>query len=114
MSSIEVRYHQINSDIPTAVDVFLSRYANLPVLLAEYGLTIFRESDVSAEESRKRAELVAEYQAFLTEKHKKDKAYHVLNHDVAVWIAAVNRQIPRQKGPLSSGALDNKRGSYLP
>ena len=106
MSSIEVRYHQVNSTIPTSVDIFLGRYANLPVLLAEYGLIIFRESDVSSvEDDRKRAELVAEYQAFLTESHKREKAYHVLNHDIAVWIAAANRQIPRQKGPLSSGAL---------
>jgi hypothetical protein len=105
MSSIEVRYHQINSDIPTSVDVFLSRYANLPVLLAEYGLTIFREPEISPEEDRKRAELVAEYEAFLAEKHRKEKAYYVLNHDITVWRAALKRQIPRQKGPLSAGAL---------
>jgi hypothetical protein len=105
MSSIEVRYHQINSKFPTSVDVFLSKYSNLPILLAEYGLTIFRQSADSTEEDRKRAELVAEYQAFLAEKNRNEKAYHALNHDITVWLAAVKRQRPRQKGPLSAGAL---------
>ncbi|WP_405360481.1 hypothetical protein OG535_19000 [Kitasatospora sp. NBC_00085] len=105
MSSIEIRYHQLNSEIATSVDIFLGRYSNLPVLLAQHGLTIFRESEMSQEESRRRAELVEEYKAYMAEKYHKEKAYATLDHDVAIWLAAANRQKPRGKGPLFSGAL---------
>lgn len=105
MSSIEVRYHQINSETPTSVDVFLGRFSNLPVLLAEYGLTIYRESTHGSEqESRRRAELVAEYAAYL-EENGREKSYSAMDHDVSIWIAAASRQIPGRKGPLFSGAL---------
>ncbi|MEU1439519.1 hypothetical protein ABZ438_36415 [Streptomyces sp. NPDC005786] len=107
MSSIEMKYHQLNSEVATSVDIFLGRYSNLPLLLAQQGFTIFREPDTSQEESRKRAELVAEYQAYLADKHPshKEKPYATLNHDIAIWLATVNRQRPRGKGPLLSGAL---------
>ncbi len=105
MSSIEMRYHQLNSEVATPVDIFFGRYSNLPVLLAQFGLTIFRESGTSREESYKRAELVEEYRAYLTEKSHREKPYATLDHDVAIWLTAANRQKPRGKGPLFSGAL---------
>ncbi|MEW2285578.1 hypothetical protein [Streptomyces sp. NPDC047841] len=107
MSSIEMRYHQLNSEVATSVDIFLGRYSNLPLLLAQQGFTIFRESDTSQEESRKRAELVAEYKAYMADKYPshREKPYATLDHDVAVWLATANRQKPRGKGPLFSGAL---------
>ncbi|MFV2177949.1 hypothetical protein ACFHW2_40025 [Actinomadura sp. LOL_016] len=107
ISSIEVRYHEINSRTPTAVDVYLGRYSNIPLLLAEYNINIFREGSSSQEEDYKRGELVAEYQAFLAENAKghSEKAYKALDHDITIWMAASDRQIPRKKGPLFSGAL---------
>ncbi|MFF4064934.1 hypothetical protein [[Kitasatospora] papulosa] len=107
MSSIEMRYHQLNSEIATSVDIFLGRYSNLPLLLAQQGFTIFRESDTSQGESQKRAELVAEYQAYIADKYPsyKEKPYATLDHDVAIWLAAASRQRPKGKGPIFSGAL---------
>ncbi|MGX1092997.1 hypothetical protein RKD47_003678 [Streptomyces albogriseolus] len=107
MSSIEMRYHQLNSEVATSVDIFLGRYSNLPLLLAQQGFTIFRESDTSQEESRKRAELVAEYKAYIADKYPshREKHYATLDHDVAVWLATANRQKPKGKGPIFSGAL---------
>ncbi|MBT3164675.1 hypothetical protein HTV80_16385 [Streptomyces sp. Vc74B-19] len=107
MSSIEMRYHQLNSEVATSVDIFLGRYSNLPLLLAQQGFTIFRESDTSQEESRKRAELVAEYKAYIADKYPshREKQYATLDHDVAVWLATANRQKPKGKGPIFSGAL---------
>jgi hypothetical protein len=107
MSSIETRYHEINAEIPTPVDVFLSRYANLPVLLESYGFKMFREAS-SEELDRRRAELVAEYRDFEQKKRRRgvDKRYEALDHDIAIWLAASRRQV-RGKGRslLSSGAL---------
>jgi hypothetical protein len=106
MSSIETRYHEINAEIPTPVDVFLSRYANLPVLLDSYGFKIFRET-MSSDLTRRRAELVAEYRAFEQKKRRgPGKSYEVLDHDMTIWLAACNRQMRgKGRGLLSSGAL---------
>lgn len=107
ISSIEVRYHEINSRVPTAVDVYLGRFSNIPLLLAEYNISIFREGVTSQDEDYKRGQLVAEYKAFLAEHSKGhfEKPYKALDHDITIWMAAADRQIPKKKGPLFSGAL---------
>lgn len=106
VTSLELRFHQQNADVSTPPDVFFGRYQHLPVLLAEYGLKIYREASNDLE-ARQRAELVAEYEEFVKRNASKERQrpYRALDHDIRVWQAAVKRQTPKAKSPLAAGAI---------
>jgi hypothetical protein len=109
ISSIEVRFHQLNADTPTSPDIFLSKYESLPALLFEHGLKIYRDNSSagSQEELRSRGELIAEYDAFASENlpPKRKRKYEALDHDIRLWLAARGRRIAKGKGPLFAGAM---------
>lgn len=115
ITSIEVRFHEINAVTPTSPDVYLSRYSNLPRLLNDYGLTIFREPVQSQDSIMLRGQLVAHYQAFINEKRPggTSKTYQVLDHDISIWLSARDRLAPRGRGALFSGALVLSADSLL-
>jgi hypothetical protein len=111
LTSIEVKYHQQNVRTRTPPGVFLDRYSNIPGLLADLGLSIYRTSTAgeSEEASRMRYELVAEYEAFAKENagpsRRYEKSYETLDHDMTVWLAASSRRRPTGKSPLFVGSL---------
>jgi hypothetical protein len=108
ISSIEVKFHELNSTTPTSPDIFLSRYSSLPGLLAEYGLVIYRDPTSGSEgEVNRRASLVAEYKAFARAERPKDreKPYSALDHDISIWVAGLAKRTSTNKGPLFSGSL---------
>lgn len=111
LSSIEVKYHQQNTKTRTPPSVFLDRYSNLPGLLADLGLSIFRVPAAGESESisRMRHELVAEYEEFTknsaSPSRRYGKSYETLDHDMTIWLAASSKRRPTGKSPLFVGSL---------
>jgi hypothetical protein len=106
ISSIELKYHQTNAAVPTPPDVFLSRYSSMPTLLDQYGIKIYRDAVVETQEAfQERAELTAEYEAFIEKRANRKRPYEALDHDVTLWLAVRRRRARTGKGPLFSGAL---------
>jgi uncharacterized protein YoxC len=104
ISSVEIKYHQTNSKVPTPPDVFLGRYSSMPALLAEYGVKIYRDPTTgTAEFQQKRGELTTQYVTFMKRGHHKPN--EAIDHDVTLWLACLSRRTPTSKGPLFSGAL---------
>jgi hypothetical protein len=106
ISSIELKYHQTNSLVPTSPDVFLSRYSSIPALLDQYGIKIYRDAAVETSEAlRERAELIAEYGAFIEKRANRKRPYEALDHDMTLWLATRGRRSRTGRGPIFSGAL---------
>jgi hypothetical protein len=106
ITSIELKYHQTNAAVPTPPDVFLSRYSSMPTLLDQYGIRIYRDPVVETPELlQERAELTAEYEAFIEKHATRKRPYEALDHDMTLWLATRRRRTRAGKGPLFSGAL---------
>jgi hypothetical protein len=85
LHGVALRYHQLNADIITDPEVFLSKYEYIEELLADHGLTIYR---VAADKAlaEQRHLLVAEYKHFIeVSRPQWPKPYEALNHDMVVW-----------------------------
>ena len=108
LSSIEIKYHQQNSRTRTPPNVFLDRYSNIPGLLSDFGLAIYRAPETE-EAGQLRHELVAEYEQFAKDNgssaRQQVKAYETLDHDMTIWLAASSRRRPRGRSPLFAGSL---------
>lgn len=105
LSGIEIRYHQLNAETPVDPDLFLRKYEHIETLLGDFGVVLYREPEHRGYDVQKKAELIAEYEAFVRQ-HRPNapKPYEALDHDIVVWLAA-QRYRHHAKSALSSGAL---------
>lgn len=90
LPAVDRRYHELNAEAPIDPATFIDRYYDVPELIRPYGVKIWRESDRDDEAAyvRAKGELFAEYEAFLTSgREEGTKTYHVLDHDMTVWLA---------------------------
>ncbi len=106
MSGIELRYHRLNSQSPTPVSAYLSRYANLPELLNSYGCQIYRDPNNLGYTTEMKGELIAEYQEYAKDMRRRNpRPYEALDHDIVVWLATQRGRKGSRKAALDSGSI---------
>jgi hypothetical protein len=106
LSGVEYRYHKLNAQQPVDPKDFLSKYNHVEQLLADFGLTLFREPFTGPPTAVEEVgHLIAEYKAFVDERRPKDpKPYDALDHDIRVWLAVQNKRVPGRTA-IDGGAL---------
>lgn len=109
-SSIELRYHQKNAEKAIEVEDFLSPYRHWELLLKDRGIDIYRVTS-TADRLRRRADLEAEYKAFLL-KIGHEKKPDAIQHDMAV-LETVRSLRSNAKDTLSAGAVFVTCDSFL-
>lgn len=104
LSSIELKFHELNAKGRLDVDVFLEKYErHIPELLETHGFKIYREPDggPSVEE---RGRLVAEYDDYVRKARNQEKPYAAIDHDMSVWLS-LQRLRKAGRSVLESGAM---------
>lgn len=101
LSGLEMKYHAQNAIQRIDVDEFMRPYQHLDVLLREQGIDIFRPSEDRLQE---RTDLHHEYEKFLQNRDRDDKAYATINHDATV-LDAVRQRRSDSPSTLDAGAL---------
>ena len=99
---IELRYHEVNGVRSVAVDDFFSPYDHWDVLVKEKGISIYK-TEPSDKRLRARADLEAEYRAFLI-RAGRDKPDEAIQHDMTV-LETVRSLRSETKSSLTAGAL---------
>jgi hypothetical protein len=103
LHAVDRRFHELNAESPVDPAMFVERYYDVPELLRESGVAVFRptvDEDVNVKSG-----LINEYKAFLEENRPDgDKPYGTLDHDMVVWLAVHGL---RRDGstPLDAGAV---------
>jgi hypothetical protein len=107
VSGLERRYHELNGKVPTDPGLFMSKYDDLPGLLAEFGAEPWVEATTSADAVYGKGEQVADYKEYLlTRKPPREKPYEALNHDIVVLRTVEElRETRRSGGTLDAGAV---------
>ena len=101
LSGLEMKYHARNAIQHIDVDEFLRPYKHLDVLLREKGIDIFNPLEDRLQE---RTNLHHEYEEFLKNHGRDDKAYATINHDATV-LDAVRQRRSDSPSTLDAGAL---------
>lgn len=101
INGIERRYHEANARHSIDVDTFLRPYAHLDVVLQEWNITAYSPDSERLDE---RADLFADYQAFLRAKRGSEKFYNPADHDVTV-LDTVHQLRKVAPSSLDSGAM---------
>jgi hypothetical protein len=102
MAGIELRYHQKNAEHRIEVEDFLAPYQHWAVLLKDQGIDVYKVVS-SGERLRARADLEADYRAFLL-KARKEKPAEAVQHDIAV-LETVKSLRSTARSTLDAGAL---------
>lgn len=103
-----MRFHQLNAERQIDPAAFCSRYQSPSGLLAEYGLKIFREPNLSEGQDRLelKSTVIADYKEYLQKNpRRKNTNYTKLDHDASLWMLAREHQLPSTKGSLFSGSF---------
>jgi hypothetical protein len=104
LSSLELRFHELNAKSHIDAEVFLERYErHISELLESLGFKIYREAE-GGPTVEERGRLTAEYAAYLKEARKPEKAYPTIDHDMSVWLS-LQRLRTRGRSVLESGAV---------
>jgi hypothetical protein len=82
----------------------MAKYQSVPELLRDRGVEIYREPADPGYDTETKGLLIADYQAYISEKAKPEKPYAVLDHDVALYLA-VQRERHEADSALDCGAL---------
>lgn len=101
LSGLEMKYHAQNAIQCIDIDEFLRPYQHLDVLLKEKGIDIYRSSENRLQD---RTDLHHEYEEFLKNHGRDDKAYATINHDATV-LDAVRQRRSDSPSTLDAGAL---------
>ena len=102
LSGIELRYHSKNAEQPVSVDDFLAPLHHWQILLKDKGIDVYN-TDSSQARLQARADLEAEYNAYLTEVHRQ-KPIDAIQHDMSL-LETVQSLRTNAKSTLDSGAL---------
>lgn len=100
LSGVELRYHQQFATKGLDVETYFKPYQHADVILREKKIDLFVPKHERLEE---RAELINEYQTYLTRKNK-DKSYRLIDHDMTV-LDVVRNLRSDSKSSLDAGAL---------
>lgn len=101
---LERLYHRLNAQTPTDVEVFLSRYENVALLLEPLGLDIYREGSGPPFTLEQKALFIASYKVYVDGRSPRERSYSALDHDAAVWLAVQRHRTPGTP-VLDSGAI---------
>ena len=105
LTGIERRFHELNAERPIAAEAYLSKYSDLPILLREYDIDVFRPARGNDDARGEVDRLVAAYREYLARRYPHDpKVDSTIRHDVAVW-ASIQRLRRRGASILDAGAL---------
>jgi len=106
LTGVEKRYHELNSQSPLELAVFLSRYEHIQELLQDKGVNLFREPMGEPYSTEEKALLIADYNAFVSQRRPDRKIrYEALDHDMALWLSVDAKRTPDPENALESGAL---------
>jgi hypothetical protein len=105
VTSIELAYHRMNSESPTDVDVFLSKFDHIEEILRAQGIHIYRTPQTHESPVEEKGKLIAEYLAYVERyRPNRPRPYEVADHDIVVW-QELQHLRKRGKTALDVGAL---------
>jgi hypothetical protein len=105
VSGIELAYHRMNSESPTDVDVFLSKFDHIEEILRALGIRIYRTPQSRESSVEEKGRLIAEYLSYVERyRPNRPRPYEVADHDIVVW-QELQHLRKRGKTALEVGAL---------
>lgn len=93
-SGITLKYHSLNAEQPISPRAFMDRFSDIPTLLKELGVTIYRSSSSAENDLESISTLIEDYRAFARRyRHRsEEKSYEVLDHDVRLGLAVCEKR----------------------
>jgi hypothetical protein len=110
LSSVERKFHEINSEQSIVVDDFFARYSNLDRLLGPVGIKPFRITYEPWLEDDETLDLVGKYKQYLSDRlnvkqcAEREKPFDVLRHDIILW-RTLQKVRQHNAGFLGAGAF---------
>jgi regulator of replication initiation timing len=106
-SGITLKYHSLNAERPISPRAFMDRFSDIPTLLNELGVTIYRSSSSVENDLEMISTLIDDYGSFVRRYRSDDKAYDVLDHDVrlGLTVSAKRRRVGAGETALDAGAF---------